>query len=171
MVTEAKASPIGAKGLLLLPYFSGERTPIHDANAKGVFFGLNLTHNRGDMFRAIIEGIAYGTKHVTSTFSELGQPPSTLFAVGGGTKNSLWLQATSDITGIDQEVREKTVGASYGNAFIAALAIGKVKKEDIYDWNPVTKKIIAKTDQTYANMYKIFIDLYENTKKLMDRIK
>ena len=115
----------------MLPYFSGERTPIHDANAKGVFFGLNLTHNRADMFRAMIEGIAYGTRHVTDTFSELGQQPSTLFAVGGGTKNSLWTQTTSDITGINQQLREKTIGASYGNAFLAALAIGKVEKEDI----------------------------------------
>ncbi len=170
LVSEAKDSPIGAKGLLLLPYFSGERTPIHDPNAKGVFFGLNLTHNRGDMFRAIIEGIAYGTRHVTDTFCELGQPASTLFAVGGGTKNSLWLQATSDITGIDQEIREKTIGASYGNAFIAALAIGEVKKEDIYTWNPIIKKIIAKPDPIYDSIYDIFIELYENTKKLMSKI-
>ena len=155
----------------MLPYFSGERTPIHDANAKGVFFGLNLTHNRADMFRAMIEGIAYGTRHVTDTFSELGQPPSTLFAVGGGTKNSLWTQATSDITGINQKVREKTIGASYGNAFIAALAIGRVQKEDISIWNPISKKITAKQNSTYDYNYNIFIELYNNTKELMSKIQ
>ena len=53
---EAAASPKGAKGLICLPYFSGERTPIHDAQAKGAFFGLDLTHNRGDLFRAVLEG-------------------------------------------------------------------------------------------------------------------
>ncbi len=170
LATEAKKSPVGAKGLLMLPYFSGERTPIHDANAKGVFFGLNLTHNRGDMFRAMIEGIAYGTRHVTDTFSELGQPPSNLFAVGGGTKNSLWTQATSDITGINQKVREKTIGASYGNAFIAALAIGQVQKEDISTWNPIVKKITAKPNPTYSYNYKIFIELYQKTKELMNKL-
>ncbi|MDG2474461.1 MAG: FGGY-family carbohydrate kinase [Paracoccaceae bacterium] len=170
LAEEAKKSPVGAKGLLMLPYFSGERTPIHDANAKGVFFGLNLTHNRGDMFRSMIEGIAYGTRHVTDTFSQLGQPPSTLFAVGGGTKNSLWTQATSDITGINQKVREKTIGASYGNAFIAALAIGHVKKEDISDWNPISKEITANPNATYAYNYNIFIELYEKTKELMSKL-
>ena len=155
----------------MLPYFSGERTPIHDANAKGVFFGLNLTHNRADMFRAMIEGIAYGTRHVTDTFSELGQQPSTLFAVGGGTKNSLWTQTTSDITGINQQLREKTIGASYGNAFLAALAIGKVEKEDISIWNPICKKITAKQNSIYNYNYNIFIELYKNTKELMSKIQ
>ena len=156
--------------MLLLPYFSGERTPIHDANARGVFFGLNLTHSRGDMFRALLEGIAYGTRHVTDTFSELGQKPSTLFAVGGGTKNSLWLQATSDITGIDQKVREKTIGASYGNAFMASLAISLVEKADISTWNPVHKHITARSNAIYSSDYNIFLALYEKTKDLMCKI-
>ena len=170
LLDEAKESPAGAKGLLLLPYFSGERTPIHDANARGVFFGLNLTHSRGDMFRALLEGIAYGTRHVTDTFSELGQKPSTLFAVGGGTKNSLWLQATSDITGIDQKVREKTIGASYGNAFMASLAISLVEKADISTWNPVHKHITARSNAIYSSHYNIFLALYEKTKDLMCKI-
>ena len=62
LVREAEASPKGAKGLLCLPYFSGERTPIHDPRAKGAFFGLDLTHTRGDLFRAVLEGIAAGTR-------------------------------------------------------------------------------------------------------------
>jgi xylulokinase len=107
LAEEAAKSPLGANGLLMLPYFSGERTPLHDVNAKGAMFGFNLTHTRGDMYRALIEGIAHGTRHVTDTFAELDQAPKRLLAVGGGTKNSLWLQATSDITGIDQIVCEK----------------------------------------------------------------
>jgi xylulokinase len=166
----AEASPAGAKGLLVLPYFSGERTPIHDAHARGCFFGLNLTHNRGDMFRALIEGIAYGTRHVTDTFADVGQPPAQLLAVGGGTKNALWLQATSDITGIDQQVREKTVGASYGNAFLAALAIGVVKRSDIEQWNPVQKCITSQPKPVYERHYQVFLDLYKATKHLMQRL-
>ena len=87
LANEADTSPPGANGLLMLPYFSGERTPIHDVDAKGVVFGLNLTHTRGDMYRALIEGIAHGTRHVTDTFAELGQSPARLLAVGGGTQN------------------------------------------------------------------------------------
>ncbi|MGZ2257260.1 FGGY-family carbohydrate kinase [Roseobacter sp. A03A-229] len=166
LAEEAAASPPGANGLLQLPYFSGERTPIHDIHAKGALFGLNLTHTRGDMYRALIEGIAYGTRHVTDTFAELGQSPTRLLAVGGGTQNRLWLQATSDITGIDQVVCEKTTGASYGDAFLAALAIGAVSRADIAQWNPVAETIEAAPDPAYDKGYDLFRRLYEQTKDI-----
>ncbi|MFK7879655.1 FGGY-family carbohydrate kinase [Roseobacter sp.] len=166
LAEEALASPPGANGLLFLPYFSGERTPIHDVDAKGAFFGLNLTHQRGDMYRALIEGIAFGTRHVTDTFAALGQRPSRLMAVGGGTKNRLWLQATSDITGIDQMVCKKTLGASYGDAFLAALAIGAVNRGDIARWNPVQETVRAVPNPTYEKHYALFRRLYEQTKDI-----
>ncbi|MCF6231499.1 MAG: FGGY-family carbohydrate kinase [Rhodobacteraceae bacterium] len=166
LAEEAAKSPPGANGLLMLPYFSGERTPIHDVNAKGVMFGLNLTHTRGDMYRALIEGIAHSTRHVTETFAELGQVPTRLLAVGGGTKNALWLQATSDITGLDQIVCEKTTGASYGDAFLAAMAVGLVKRTDIANWNPVAKTITARPNATYDKAYGLFRRLYEQTKDI-----
>jgi hypothetical protein len=72
LAREAEASPPGSKGLVVLPYFSGERTPIHDPHAKGVLFGLNLTHNRGDIYRAFLEGIAYGTNHIFETYPDAG---------------------------------------------------------------------------------------------------
>ena len=81
------ASPPGANGLVLLPYFSGERTPIHDPHAKGVIFGLNLTHTRADIYRALLEGIAFATNHIFETYSEAGAPPKAIRAVGGGTRN------------------------------------------------------------------------------------
>lgn len=166
LASEAMASPPGANGLLMLPYFSGERTPINDVHAKGAIFGLNLTHTRGDIYRALIEGIAHGTRHVTDTFADLGQSPKRLLAVGGGTKNALWLQATSDITGIDQIVCEKTVGASYGDAFLAALAVGLVKREDIADWNPPAQTITAQNDPIYEKAHGLFRRLYEQTKDI-----
>ena len=166
LANEAEQSPPGANGLLMLPYFSGERTPIHDIHAKGVFFGLNLTHTRGDMYRALIEGIAHGTRHVTDTFAELGQSPKRLLAVGGGTKNALWLQSTSDITGIDQVVSEKTTGASYGDAFLAALALGWVERSDIPQWNPSLQTITAKPDERLEKAHHLFRRLYEQTKDI-----
>ncbi|WP_299611697.1 FGGY-family carbohydrate kinase [uncultured Tateyamaria sp.] len=166
LANEAAASPPGANGLLMLPYFSGERTPIHDIHAKGMLFGLNLTHTRGDMYRASIEGIAHGTRHVTDTFAELGQSPKRLLAVGGGTKNALWLQTTSDITGIDQIVCEKTVGASYGDAFLAALAIGAVRRQDISKWNPTDRTITASPTADYDTAHALFLRLYEQTKDI-----
>ena len=166
LAAEAEATPPGAGGLLFLPYFSGERTPIHDIHAKGALFGLNLTHTRGDMYRALIEGIAHGTRHVTDTFAELGQSPTRLLAVGGGTKNALWLQATSDITGIDQIVCDKTVGASYGDAFLAALAIGAVQRADIAAWNPIANDIKARPNKVYDDAHALFLRLYQQTKDI-----
>jgi xylulokinase len=166
LAQEAAASPPGANGLLMLPYFSGERTPIHDVHAKGALFGLNLTHTRGDIYRALIEGIAHGTRHVTDTFVSLNQAPARLLAVGGGTKNALWLQATSDITGIDQIVCEKTTGASYGDAFLAAMAVGLVERADISRWNPVAQTIIAQRNPTYDKAHALFRKLYDQTKSI-----
>jgi xylulokinase len=167
LTAEAEQSPPGAKGLVVLPYFSGERTPIHDPHAKGVLFGLNLTHTRGDIFRALLEGIAYGTNHVFETYVEVGQLPRKVLAVGGGTKNKVWSQATSDVSGFTQVICEKTVGASYGDAFLAALGVGDVHLSDIRSWNPVASKIEPRRLEAYRRQYGIFRALYPRTRDLM----
>ncbi|WP_421693749.1 FGGY-family carbohydrate kinase [Aestuariivirga sp.] len=169
LAAEAEDSPPGAKGLVLLPYFSGERTPIHDTAAKGVLFGLDLTHDRGDMFRAVLEGIAHGTRHVFETYTEAGAAAGHVYAVGGGTRNRVWSQATSDIGGITQLVRQKTIGASYGNAFLAALALGDVKSEDIESWNPVASEVTPRTElkPMYDRQHAIFRALYPATKPFL----
>jgi xylulokinase len=169
LAREAEGSPPGANGLIVLPYFSGERTPIHDTHARGVIFGLNLTHTRGDMYRAVLEGIALGTAHVIDTFRELGAPPKGIRAVGGGTKNTVWAQTTSDATGFAQSVCANTIGASYGNAFLAALAIGDVNGDDIRRWNPVEREIVPDPAAAgvHAKHNRIFRALYAQTKDLM----
>ncbi len=166
LTEEAKASPPGANGLIFLPYFSGERTPIHDPFAKGCLFGLNLTHTRGDIYRAVLEGIAHGTRHAIETYREVGQEPARLLAVGGGTKNTVWCQVTSDISGIDQVLCEKTIGASYGDAFMAAVAIGEAKVDDIAVWNPVAATIRAETSEVHETQFGLFRRLYTQTKNI-----
>ncbi len=166
LAAEAAASPPGANGLLVLPYFMGERTPIHDARAKGAFFGLNLTHTRGDMFRALLEGIASGTAHVIETFREIGRPATRILAVGGGVKNPVWLQATSDIAKVPQIVSEKSIGASYGDAYLAALAIGSAKPGDIAKWNPPKARIEPQYHAVYARQYQLFKRLYLQTRDI-----
>ena len=86
LTKEANTSQPGANGIVFLPYFSGERTPIHDPNAKGTIFGLRLDHVRGDVYRSLIEGIAHGTRHVIETFEDAGTQTNNLYAVGGGIK-------------------------------------------------------------------------------------
>ncbi|MCP3968885.1 MAG: FGGY-family carbohydrate kinase [Rhodobacteraceae bacterium] len=163
---EAETSPPGARGLLFLPYFSGERTPIHDPKARGSFFGLNLTHDRGDMYRALLEGIANGTGHVIETYRDVGQTPRRILAVGGGTRNQIWLQATSDIGGAPQIVCEKTIGASYGDAFLAACAVGSAQPDDIDRWNPVARHIEPRRHAAYDRQYPLFRQLYTQTRDI-----
>ena len=166
LATEAAASPKGAKGLLCLPYFSGERTPIHDPLAKGAFFGLDLTHTRADLFRAAIEGVAMGTAHVFDTCREVGASPSRVLAVGGGTQNAVWMQATSDLAGVPQLVCEKTIGASYGDAFLAAVAVGAAMPEEITRWNPVSRTVSPEVVPAYAKQYPLWQALYTRTKDI-----
>ena len=167
LAKEAESSPVGSNGIIFLPYFSGERTPIHDSYAKGTFFGLNLTHRRSDFYRSIFEGIAYGTKHVFETYEDLKILPKNLYSVGGGIKNKLWSQTTSNIIEINQILRKITFGASYGDAFLSALACGDIAKEDINNWNPIDSKIKYKKDSVYLKGYNNFKKLYYNTKNLM----
>jgi len=163
---EAQASPPGANGLVMLPYFSGALTPLFDPQAKGMIFGLNLTHTRGDMFRAALEGIAQATRHIFETYSHAGHPPKGVYAVGGGTKSKVWSQATSDTCNAVQMLREKTWGASFGDAFLAALALGEAKPDDMRHWNPVISEIRpdAVKRGLYDSQYKTFRGLYQATK-------
>lgn len=172
LAEEAATSPPGARGLVLLPYFSGERTPIHDPHARGVLFGLNLTHTRGDIYRALLEGIANGTNHIFETYVEAGAAPRAIYSVGGGTRNKVWAQATSDISGRTQIIRDKTMGASYGDAFLAAVAVGDARKEDIRTWNPAASEIAADpaNAEVYARQYAVFKDIYARTHDLMRRL-
>lgn len=169
LAKEAVTSPAGAKGLVMLPYFSGERTPIHDPNAKGILFGLNLTHSRADIYRALLEGIGYGTNHIVETYAAAGIAPTHVEAVGGGTNNDVWLQATSDITGLVQHLRSKTMGASYGSAYLGAIGVGDTTRTTISRWNTAEKIITpnAAAAKIYNESYQIFRALYDRNRDLM----
>ena len=130
----------------------------------GAFFGLDLTHTRSDLFRAVLEGIAAGTAHVLETYREVGAMPDVVHAVGGGTANEVWLQATSDLGGVTQQVRERTIGASYGDAFLAAVAIGAVAPDAIDDWNPVARTVEPRDVAAYDRQYPLWKELYLRTR-------
>ena len=122
------------------------------------------------MFRAVVEGIAAGTAHVLETYAEVGASPDRVLAVGGGTKNELWLQATSDFGGVPQQVCEKTIGASFGDAFLAALAIGAVQPADITRWNPNASTVMPQTVPAYAVQYPLWKRLYSQTRDIMQAL-
>lgn len=164
--------PPGSKGLLVLPYFSGERTPINDPDARGIFAGLTLSHNRAHLFRAVLEGVAYGIRHNIETFNAAGVDLSRVVAVGGGTKSPTWVQIVSDVTGIPQEVPKLTIGASYGDAFLAGLAAGILDRLDITLW--VKQGNIIRPDKDvkalYDSYYHNYLQLYESTRDIVHNL-
>jgi xylulokinase len=168
MARAAEKIPAGSDGLICLPYFSGERTPIQDPDARGVFAGLTLSHTRAHLFRAILEGTAYGVRHNLETFADMGAPPKRLVSVGGGANNRLWLQIVTDVTGEPQVVPERTVGASYGDAMLAALATGLVPDVEtlLKQWVKVAEILEPDTERhaRYNEYYRVYRDLYENAK-------
>lgn len=162
----AEAGP-GAEGLLMLPYFAGERTPLFDPAARGVIAGLTLRHTRGHLYRAALEATAFGVRHNLEAMREAGGEAVRLVAVGGGTQGGLWTQIVSDVTGLPQEVPSHTIGACYGDALLAGRAAGLVP--DDAAWNPIaqTVKPDAGTTGLYAERYALYRELYPATLDLV----
>jgi xylulokinase len=142
---------------------------LHDPNAKGAIVGLTLAHTRADIYRAALEGIAFATQHIFDTYAEAGAPPAAIVAVGGGLRNRTWTQATSDVSGLAQEAPEVSIGASYGDAFLARLAIGDVSRSAIKRWNPAAFRIEPdpRNARLYEKRYKTFRELYPRTRDIM----
>ncbi|MEU7820480.1 FGGY-family carbohydrate kinase [Catellatospora sp. NPDC049133] len=158
----AEAAGPGAHGLLMLPYFAGERTPVADPDARGVLAGLTVAHTRGDLYRAALEATAFGVRHNVAAIEQAGGQVERIVAVGGGAQGSLWTQIVSDVTGLPQAIPAKTIGAAFGAAFLAAGAIGE---PDIDRWNPIvdtrTPQLSARAD--YDELYALYLDLYPAT--------
>jgi xylulokinase len=167
LADEAATSPVGANGLLFLPYLSGERTPLHDPDARGVIAGLSLAHSRGDLYRALLEGTAFGIRHILETMRASGAAIERVVAVGGGATSRLWLEIVSNVAGISQLVPAQTVGASYGDAFLAGVATGVVDDVSALDrdWVRMTGRIdpTPATASAYDEFYALFGELYRGS--------
>lgn len=111
-VEEAAGVAPGSNGLVVLPCFAGERTPLFDPEARGVICSLTLGHGRGHLYRALLEATAYGVRSILEVMREAGGGGRRPVAVGGGTKGGLWTRIVSDVTGKTQELPKETIGAS-----------------------------------------------------------
>ncbi|QGF22883.1 FGGY-family carbohydrate kinase [Raineyella fluvialis] len=161
LTCDASASGPGARGLLMLPYFDGERTPILDPGARGTICGLTVRHTRGDLFRATLESVGYAVRHHLEAFREAGVGPDRAVAVGGGVRSSLSAQLVSDITGLPQQITRVTIGASYGDAHLAARLVTDVPA--VAEWNPVVRIIEPCPEPAYEELYGLYRQLYEAT--------
>lgn len=169
LTRQAEQSPPGANGLLMLPYFAGERTPIADPSARGVIAGLTVSHTRGDLYRAALEATAFGIRHNIEAFLDAGGQIDRMVAVGGGTQGDLWTQIVTDVTGRDQVIPTQTVGASYGAAFLAACQVPDIDPvPSINDWNPVSHILTPDAERhgRYSELFQRYLELYPATREI-----
>jgi xylulokinase len=169
LMAEAIDVPPGSDGLLMLPYLAGERTPVFDPQARGVVAGLTLRHGRGHIFRAAYEGIAFGIRQILERFDDAHAGERTV-AVGGGLRSPIWAQAVSDVTGRPQLVPEEAIGASYGDALLAAIGVGLVSPGT--DWAKIAREIKPNPGHRalYDDLYATWRELYPATKDVVHRL-
>ncbi len=163
----ATASQPGA--LITLPYFLGEKTPLHDPDLRGAVIGLHLGTTRGDLHRSFLEAIAYGFRAHFDVFAQDGLVLGTTRVTNGGSKSRLWRQILADVLNRDVVSIVDHPGASYGAAVIAGVGTGVIA-----DWNYVVGaleagEVIAPTPahvEIYDERYLQFHQLNQSTTSL-----
>ncbi len=167
----AAAVPPGAEGLLMLPYFAGERTPLWDTQARGLLVGLTLAHSRAHVYRAILEATAFSLRHNIDEMLRGGAQIKRIVSTGGGTRSRLWTQIISDVTGYSQELAESPYGSPYGGAYLAGKAVGLFK-----DYEPLRNqwvKIVRRVEPNprlkplYDRYYEVYRSVYTHVKEDM----
>ena len=124
ITAEGAEAPVGAEGLTFLPYLTGERTPYPNPNARGVFFGLSLRHDKRHLIRAVMEGVAYALRDSFEVMAAMGTPMSEVRASGGGARSSEWLQMQADVTARPHVVINVDEGPALGVALLAGVGAG-----------------------------------------------
>ena len=163
----------GSDGLVFLPYMAGERSPIWDPNAKGVFFGLDFGKTKGHIIRSCMEGVAYSLKHNLEIAESAGAHVKELLAVGGSANSALWMQIKSDITGKPLAVPFSDTATTLGAALLAGVGVGMYEgfEEAVNETVKITRRYEPNKDnyEVYKKNYDTYIALYEDLKDLMKK--
>ena len=159
----AQPIPPGAEGLIVLDYWQGNRTPYVDPEARGIIRGLSLKHTTGHLFRAIIEGIAYGTEHILRTFRRNGYVVDEMVAAGGPTKSPLWMQIHADVSNVPITLTTVPDGPALGSAILGAVAAGLFPSVQSAAEQMVHVRARIEPDPAMHEAYKFYVDQYINT--------
>jgi gluconokinase len=167
IMEEAATVPAGSGGLIFLPYLYGERAPVWDAAAKGVFVGINPIHTKAHFIRAVLEGVCFSLLQIVKAIEETGEPVHTIYANGGFIQSQLWLRIMTDI--LNKKIRVSHAGdaSAMGAVFMAMQFSGYIK-----EWKDVKNHVTTEEEfdpdqalhQCYLENYSIYEHLYENLK-------
>lgn len=175
LLAEAEGASAVSEGLFFLPYLVGERTPYSDPDARGAFIGLNITHERSHLTRAILEGVSFGLRDSLEIIRDLKVPIDSIRVSGGGATSILWRRILANIFDCQIDLVNSTEGPGLGAAILAAVGFGAFDSV-----NDATEKIIKVTDtilpdkeevKIYNEAYKIYHRLYGNLKSTFSSIR
>ncbi len=156
----AQRVPIGSDGLIVLDYWQGNRTPYVDPEARGIMRGFSLKHTTGHVFRAIIEGIAYGTEHILRTFRSNGYAVEEMVAAGGPTRSALWMQIHADVSNTPITLTEVTDAPALGSAILGAVGAGLYPDVTTAAGHMVRVRRRIEPNATAHAEYQFYIDQY-----------
>lgn len=159
----AEEVPLGSDGLVVLDYWQGNRTPHTDPEARGVMWGLSLSHGEGHMFRAILEGICYGTEHILRTMRDNGFEAREIVAAGGPTQSELWMQMHADVSNVPISFTQVADAPALGSAILAA--VGAEVYSDVHEAakQMVHTKNTIEPDPDTHEKYQFYVDKYAET--------
>ena len=169
----AEKVPAGCEGMVFLPYMNGERTPIWDPEAKGVFYGLDFSKTKGHFVRACMEGVAFALRHNLEVAAAAGAGVDELKAMGGSANSLLWTQIKADVTGKRIVVPASDTATTFGAAILAGVGVGiypscaeavdrTVHVTRTHEPNPENKEV-------YDKAYSIYLEIYEKLKDTMHK--
>ena len=167
LLNEARANNLSTSSPICVPYFAGERTPIHDTGAKAMFFGLALGHSRGQLYNALLEGIAYSIKYNIDEIKKITSI-NNIYAIGGGVKNPLLMGLLSDICQTSIYISDMDASSAFGDALFAIKCYNP--NVSIKDFIKTKKQIYPKSDnkKLVEKRYDTFQKLYISTRDLLE---
>ena len=163
---EAGQWPPGSEGLLFAPYLAGERTPHPDPDARGAFVGISARHDRGALWRAMLEGVAYGLRDSLELLRELGARPESGRVSGGGARSELWLRILASVLGLPLETTESEEGSAFGAALLAGVRAGVFSDADDAVARCVRVRRRIEPEWDYEHGYRRFRRLYPTLRPL-----
>jgi xylulokinase len=174
---EAERAGIGARGLFALTGFAGERAPLWNPLARGVLFGLDLSHGRGEVVRAILEGVAFTIKNMVAVLKEVGADVQRIRVVGGGSVSDLWNQIRADVTRTPFERAKVTEGTATGIALLTGLGIGLYQDlgeatrriapvENLYEPNASNGLLYDKLGRVQGRVYEALCESFKELEEM-----